>query len=153
MSLKGMSTLTVSALSCISECSFCLQLQPLYWAFHDCGSSLEIWMYDKITQSSIRPWDGWPGLAAAIRAGRLGWQNLHAWLITAILRHMAGPVALAMQKYFVVTAVRADIEEGSLYFICSKAGFNFSCDRPAALACSFMSNSSGQAWVSSRKQK
>jgi len=58
------------------------------------------------------------------------------------LRHTAGPAALAMQKCFVVNAIKADVEEGSLYFFHSKAGFNFSFERPAALACFFMSNSS-----------
>lgn len=49
-----------------------------------------------------------------------------------------GPAALAMQKCLVLRAVRADIEEGYLYFIHNKAGLDFSCDRPAALVCSFI---------------
>lgn len=96
----------------------------------------------------ILPWVGRPGLSGSRRAGRLGWQNLHSWLIT-----VAGPVALAVQKCFVKNAVRANTEESYLSFIHSGAGFIFSCDKTAELAYSPLSKSSWWAWVFPGKQK
>lgn len=149
-----MSTLTVSAL-CVASCNVVSVFSSSLFTepFMTVVSPLKFGCMLRQHSQAFCPGMDDLNWQLLLKAGRLGWQNLHAWLITVILRHRAGPVALAMQKCFVVTAVRADIEEGSLYFLYSKAGFHFSCDRPAALARCFMSNSSWQAWESSGKQK
>lgn len=53
-----------------------------------------------------------------------------------------GRTSSLSKNAIVLSAVRADIEEGHLYFIHNKAELNFTCDRPATLVCSFMSNGS-----------
>lgn len=97
MGWKGMSSLTVSALCCTqnapSVCSSGLSAE-LFMS----GFSFEVWMHVKLTRPSILSWDGDLDWQMLVRAGRLGWQNVCALLVTVMLRHMAGPASIAKTR-------------------------------------------------------
>lgn len=149
MGCKGLSSLTVNALCCTQNAasvhSSGLSAEPFMSGF-----SLEVWMHVKITQPSILPWDGWPGLAAACESRQAGMIKCLCFISHTDLK-AHGRTSIHSKKHVVLSAARAGIEEGHLYFIPNKAELDFNCDRPAALVCSFMSNGSWQAWMSPGK--